>query len=307
MGASATIALRSFSRRFGFAELRQSTQIHPVVNLLTLWDVHWMFALEGWRRAYGSQVRKWFDALAELEALSSLAGFAHVRPDFCVPTVSEGRLALATQGLGHPLLEDPVPNGVSFADANAFVITGSNMSGKSTLLRALGINAVLALAGARVCATSLSISPLRVLTGMRVKDSLERGVSYFYAEVQRIKLLLDEAKAADGRALFLLDEILLGTNARERQVAAREILRLFLESGAIGMVATHDFTLSSMEGDRGLRVRNVHFEDQIVDGRMSFDYRLREGVVEQTNALRVLHAAGIDIRTPVDEGRAERG
>jgi hypothetical protein len=298
MGTSATLALRAFSRRFAFAELRQS-HVHPIVNLFTLWDVHWMFALERWRKAYGSSVRKWFDALAELEALSSLAGFAHGRPDFCVPSVSDDALHLDAKGLGHPLLQDPVRNDVSFPTAGyAYVVTGSNMSGKSTLLRALGTNVVLALAGAPVCASAFSMSALRVLTGMRVKDSLERGVSYFYAEVQRIKLLMDEAKAAQGRALFLLDEILLGTNARERQVASREILRLFLETGAIGLVATHDFTLSSMEGQGGLRIRNVHFEDQIVDGRMTFDYRLRDGVVQQTNALRVLHNAGIDVRAP---------
>jgi DNA mismatch repair ATPase MutS len=156
---------------------------------------------------------------------------------------------------------------------------------------------VLALAGAPVCARAFTLSPLQVLTSMRVKDSLERGVSYFYAEVQRIKTVLDAAAAARGQALFLLDEILLGTNTRERQIASREVLRLLLATGASGAVTTHDLSLASLADEHPGRVVNVHFRDHLEAEKMVFDYRLRPGVVDTTNALRVLRMAGV----PVEE------
>jgi DNA mismatch repair ATPase MutS len=173
-----------------------------------------------------------------------------------------------------------------------WVVTGSNMSGKTTLLRAAGLNTVLALAGLPVCAKALKLSMLAPLTSMRVKDSLERGVSYFYAEVQRIKAVLDAAKTKQGLALFLLDELLMGTNTRERQIASRRLLELLRDAGAIGGVTTHDLVLTETPG-----VHNVHFRDDVKDGQMMFDYRLREGVVETTNALKLLEAAGVPLGT----------
>jgi hypothetical protein len=289
-----------FSRLYSFVEFKRH-QFHPVVHLFTLWDIHALFALESWRARHGKQVRGWFEALAELEALSCLAGFAHDRPVFIWPAlVSEGPRVEAME-LGHPLLDSPVPNDVSLpGPRHALLITGSNMSGKTTLMRALGANVVLALTGAPVCAREFTLSPLQVLTSMRVKDSLERGVSYFYAEVQRIKAVLDAAEAAKGQCLFLLDEILLGTNTRERQIASREVLRLLLGTGACGAVTTHDLSLAVLADEPGLRVVNVHFRDHLEDGKMLFDYRLRPGVVDTTNALRVLRMAGVPV-TDVEE------
>ena len=306
-GDSVSARLHRFSRLFSFAEARQSNQLHALLNLLTLWDLHFMFALEGWRREHGRHAREWFDALAELEALCSLAGFAHDRPELPFPEVAEDGPRYEATGLGHPLLERPVRNDVSLVGPRAaLLVTGSNMSGKTTLLRAIGINAVLALAGAPVCASSLRLSPLRVLTSMRVQDSLERGVSYFYAEVQRIRAVLEAARAHPGRALFLLDELLLGTNTRERQIASREILRLLLETDAIGAVTTHDLSLASIaEEPWGRRVRNVHFRDRLQDGKMTFDYRMRDGVVDSTNALRVLAEAGVPISPEAATSRIE--
>lgn len=294
-GERASRALTRFGRLFSFAELRR-TQLHAFINLLTLWDLHWLFRLEAWRRREGTRLRRWFDALAELEALGSLAGLAHDRPTFTFPELRDGGPLFEARGLGHPLLDHPIRNDVSLAPPRqALLITGSNMSGKTTLVRAMGANAVLALAGAPVCADHLALSPLAVLTSMRVKDSLERGVSYFYAEVERLKAVLDAARAAQGRALFLLDEILLGTNTAERQIASREVLRLLLATGALGAVTTHDLSLAVLEAESGGAVKNVHFRDILEGGRMSFDYRLREGVVDTTNALRVLRQAGIPI------------
>jgi hypothetical protein len=287
--------LKHFSRLYSFVEFKRH-QFHPVVHLFTLWDVHALFALEGWREKHGARVRGWFEALAELEALSCLAGLAHDRPHFTWPTLEGDGPRVVAKGVGHPLLDAPVLNDVELpGPGSALLLTGSNMSGKTTLLRALGLNAVLALAGAPVCARAFSLSPLRVLTSMRVKDSLERGVSYFYAEVQRIKAVLDAAAAAKGQALFLLDEILLGTNTRERQIASREVLRLLLSTGACGGVTTHDLSLASLADEYGGKVVNMHFRDHLEEGKMVFDYRLRAGVVDTTNALRVLRMAGVPV------------
>ncbi|MBM4379693.1 MAG: DNA mismatch repair protein MutS, partial [Deltaproteobacteria bacterium] len=288
-------ALGRFGTLLSLAEVRRN-QLGPALNLLLLWDVAAGFALERWRAAHGPEVDRWFDALAELEALCSLAGLAHDRPDHAFPVLVPEGPCFEAEGLGHLLLERPVCNDVQLSGrGSAWVVTGSNMSGKTTLLRAVGLNAVLALAGGPVCAASLELSPLQVLTSMRVKDSLERGVSYFYAEVQRLKLLLDAAAARPGQGLFLLDEILLGTNARERQLASREVLKLLLSHGAVGGVSTHDLALATLSEEPGSRVRNVHFRDEVVNGQMTFDYRLRDGVVDTTNALRVMRLAGVPV------------
>jgi len=295
-GEGASAQLRRFARLFGFAELRQSRMMHAVIDALVLWDLLVFFQLERWREQVGGQVRHWFESLAELEALCSLATLAHDRPAFAFPGVEEESFFFSAQQLGHPLLENPVRNDVELTGpGQALIITGSNMSGKSTLLRAMGTNAVLALAGAPVCAASLRLSELQVLTSMRVRDSLELGVSHFYAEVKRIKAVLDAAAAAHGRALFLLDEILWGTNTRERQIASREVLRLLLATGASGAVSTHDLSLAELEQELGSKVKNFHFKDSLTDGQMTFDYRLRPGVLDTTNALRVLRQVGIAI------------
>ena len=290
--------LKRFSWLYSFVEFKRH-QFHPIVHLFTLWDVHALFALEKWREKHGARVRGWFEALAELEALSCLAGLAFDRPGFLWPTVEGDGPRVKAVGVGHPLLDNPVLNDVELpGPGSALLLTGSNMSGKTTLLRALGLNAVLALAGAPVCAKAFSLSPLQVLTSMRVKDSLERGVSYFYAEVQRIKAVLDAAVAAKGQAMFLLDEILLGTNTRERQIASREVLKLLLATGACGGVTTHDLSLANLAEEYGGKVVNMHFRDHLENGKMVFDYQLRPGVVDTTNALRVLRMAGVPVEDP---------
>jgi hypothetical protein len=290
--------LKRFSQLYSFVEFKRH-QFHPLVHLFTLWDVHALFALERWRERHGAQVRGWFEALAELEALSCLSGLAYDRPGFTWPTLEEDGPKVKATGLGHQLLDEPVLNDVELPGPGcALLLTGSNMSGKTTLLRSLGLNAVLALAGAPVCAKSFSLTPMQVLTSMRVKDSLERGVSYFYAEVQRIKAVLDAAAAAKGQAMFLLDEILLGTNTRERQIASREVLRLLLATGACGGVTTHDLSLASLAEEYNGKVVNMHFRDHLENGKMVFDYRLRQGVVDTTNALRVLKMAGVPVEDP---------
>ncbi len=287
--AGASEKLQRFGRLFAFAELRSSGQYHAVINVLLLWDLHWLFRLEDWRVSEGKNVREWFDALAELEALAAIGTWAAERPGDAYPELAAEEGVFDAEALGHPLLSHPIANDVRLSK-QVWVITGSNMSGKTTLLRAVGLNTVMALAGMPVCAKKLRLSMLAPLTSMRVKDSLERGVSYFYAEVQRIKAVLDAAKVKKGLALFLLDELLMGTNTKERQIASRRLIELLRDAGAIGGVTTHDLLLTETGG-----VKNVHFRDDVRDGQMVFDYRLRDGVVETTNALRLLEAAGVPL------------
>jgi hypothetical protein len=293
---SVSVRLRRFARLMGFAELKASGQLHPIINALTLWDIHVLFRIEAWRVADGRGVRSWFESLAQLEALSCFAGYAFENPDAPFPEVDDGPGHLVAKQLAHPLIDHAVRNDVELASAGgALVITGSNMSGKTTLMRAMGLNTVMALAGMPVCARSMRLSRMQVMTSMRVKDSLERGVSYFYAEVQRIKLLLDTAAANRSQSLFLLDELFMGTNTRERQIASKHLLRVLLDSGAIGAVTTHDLSICELESERPGLIRNVHFRDLMHNGQMTFDYTLREGIVTTTNALEVLRTVGIFI------------
>jgi DNA mismatch repair ATPase MutS len=176
------------------------------------------------------------------------------------------------------------------------------MSGKSTLLRAIGVNAVLAFAGAPACARALRIGPARVATSMRVEDSLEHGVSHFYAELRRLKRVLDLAHEPGPPVLFLLDEILHGTNSRERVIGACAVVRELLGRGALGAVSTHDLGITALERDLGGRVENVHFEEQVDGDAMTFDYVLRPGIVRSSNALRLMRAIGIDVRESTEGG-----
>lgn len=285
--------LKTFTRLLNLAALRQSGQLHPFVNALTLWDVLVLFRLDAWREKHGASVRGWFDALAQLEALSAFATLAFEEPTFVYPSLVDGPATFEAQDLRHPLLPAAVGNDVTLgAPGQALVITGSNMSGKTTLMRAIGLSTVMARAGLPVAAKRLTASALEVVTSMRVKDSLERGVSYFYAEVQRIKAVLERARGAPRQCLFLLDELFMGTNAAERQIASRHLVSTLLDLGAIGALTTHDLALCALADERP-QVRNVHFRDEIRDGEMTFDYMLRNGIVQTTNALEVLRRAGV--------------
>jgi hypothetical protein len=293
-GPSVSQRLAKFGRLMGFAELKTSGQMHPIINVLTLWDLHVLFRVERWRAEYGKGVRSWFDSLAQLEALSAFAGYTFERPDDVFPELHDDGFVLDATGLGHPLLDAPVRNDVSLSGPGvALIITGSNMSGKTTLMRTMGLSTVMALAGLPITAKTFKVGRTQLLTSMRVKDSLEQGVSYFYAEVQRIKLLLDTARAHRDACLFLLDELFMGTNARERTLASKHLMRELLSLGAAGAVTTHDLALCELAEELPGKTRNVHFRDLIVDGQMTFDYTLRPGIVTTTNALEVLKRAGV--------------
>jgi len=274
------------------------------IGLLLLWGTHVALALDVWRRTHGPRVAGWVDAVGEFEALSSLAAYAFEHPADPFPVI----LASATDGartpacfdaeaLGHPLLPaaSMVRNDVRLVGGTRLLlVSGSNMSGKSTLLRSVGINAVLAQMGAPVRAAALRVSPLRVGATLRIQDSLQEGRSRFYAEITRVRELADLARG-DVPLLFLLDELFHGTNSHDRQAGAAGVLRSLIDRGAIGLVTTHDLALTSMAGALGTAAVNVHFEDVFEDGEIHFDYRMKPGPVARSNALALMRAVGLDV------------
>jgi hypothetical protein len=263
-----------------------------------IWIPQFAMAIEAWRRECGPYIAQWIAAVGEFEALCSLACFAHERPGTTFPELMEGGGPLIeAEALSHPLIDPQtaVPNDVRLdPGCRLWIVSGSNMSGKSTLLRALGINSVLAWAGAPVSCARLRVSALNIGASIRVNDSLVDHRSRFYAEIHRLRGIVDLARA--GRpTLFLLDELLSGTNSHDRRIGAEALIRGLVERGAIGLVTTHDLALADIAERLGGRARNVHFEDYLEGGEIRFDYRLRPGVVERSNALELMRAVGLDV------------
>lgn len=292
--------LGRLERLMRLSELRFSSTLHAPVQVLTMWDFHVLDRLEAWQRAAGRRVHQWLDAAGEVEATAALATMAHDHPDWTFAHIDPQLERLSAQALGHPMLRDDVRvhNDVEVGPAGTFLlVTGSNMSGKSTLLRALGANVVLAQAGAPVCARSMSLPPLLPYTSVRVRDSLTEGVSLFLAELQRMREIVDAARAGAQRRLFyLLDEMLHGTNTAERRIAARTVIEHLLEHGALGVVTTHDLSLADEPSIAANAVR-VHFTEHVerddAGVHMSFDYLLRPGLATSTNALTLLEIVGL--------------
>lgn len=262
-----------------------------------LYTLHVALAAERWRGAHGVFVRRWVEAAGRFEALSSLAQYSFEHPDDPFPAFIAGRARLRVQGIGHPLIPKSqcVRNDVSLADqARVWLVSGSNMSGKSTLLRSVGLNLVLAMAGAPVRAQAFELTPLQVGASIRINDSLREGSSRFYAEITRLRQLKDLA-GRDPALLFLVDEMLQGTNSNDRRIGAEGILGALVEQGAIGLATTHDLALTELGGLGDGVLRNMHFEDHMENGQMRFDYRLREGVVTKSNGLELMRAIGLRV------------
>jgi len=269
------------------------------IGPLVLWDVHLACALEDWRAASGGAMRCWLRAVGGIEALASIATYHSERPDDVFAEFADGAPRFAAQELGHPLLpaDRVVANDVTLGgdDAHALLVSGSNMSGKSTLLRTVGVSTALAQAGVPVRAHSLCLTPLTVGASIRVTDSLQEGESRFYAEILRLRAIVESAGEADAPLLFLIDEFLHGTNSHDRRIGAEAIVCGLVERGAIGLVTTHDLALTHIADVLRERGANVHFEDHLENGKMSFDYRMRPGVVEKSNALELMRSVGLDV------------
>lgn len=268
----------------------------PVAWALGLY-IHLPHRIERWRVCYGKRVPEWLDAVSTLEVVTSISGFSYEQESWCLPEVSGERKEFVATQLGHPLINpsECVCNDVSLTQGQPLMlISGSNMSGKSTLLRSVGTNLVLAFCGARVKAQSLRTFPFQLATAMRVSDSLQEGRSLFFTVVQRLKKVVD--LTSEGRpVLFLLDEILSGTNSHDRRRGAEAVILSLVRNSALGMVTTHDLALTKIVDSMDGMGINKHFEDQVIDGRMSFDYQLRDGVVERSNAIELMRMMGLDV------------
>lgn len=258
--------------------------------------VHLPYRIDRWRNHYGPKVNDWLDAASELEVINSIAAFNYENETYSLPTIADAPHFEATE-IGHPLLPaaECVRNNVTLTSTcPLMLISGSNMSGKSTLLRSVGINTVLSFLGARVNAGTMRVFPFHVATAMRVSDSLQEGRSLFFTVVQRLKTIVDLA-SDDHPVLFLLDEILSGTNSHDRRTGAEAVIRTLVDRGGIGLVTTHDLTLTKIVDSMDGQAVNKHFEDQVLDGQMSFDYQLRDGIVERSNAIELMRMMGLDV------------
>lgn len=301
--------MRRFRTLVSWFDVRYNGMAYPFINAIFLWDIHCTRALENWKKDVGGDLSRWFEVIGDVEALSSLAALYADDPGASMPRVVDAQsgTGLSAEGLGHPLLaaRGRVTNHVDeVKTGQALLVTGSNMSGKSTFLRALGVNAVLAFAGGPVIAKSLELPLCRLGTSIRVSDSLKSGVSHFYAEVQKLALVVKTSEDRTLPVLFLLDEVLHGTNSRERQIGARWVLAELLQKGAFGVITTHDMELCRLPDELMTRVRQHHFRELVKDGEMTFDYTLRQGPVTSGNALRLMQKVGLNVpleKEPTEE------
>lgn len=284
------------NRLIDLLDARRNMLFAPI-SFLLLWPLQLSISIERWRQTSGPAVARWLAAVGELEALNSLASYSYEHPHDAFPELVEGGARFEAEGLGHPLIPDSrsVRTDLRLSDElRVLVVSGSNMSGKSTLLRAVGTNTVLALAGAPVRARRLRLSPLQVGASIHIQDSLQAGASRFYAEITRLRQIVELTKGKLP-VLFLLDEILHGTNSHDRRIGAEGVVRGLVERGAIGLVTTHDLALARIAEELAPLAANVHFQDNLEDGKMTFDYLLRPGVVQRSNALELMRSVGLEV------------
>lgn len=312
-GQPASEAIGQLARLTEGLNYRRNPYFFLFFGIASLWDLHYLVRLERWRKLHGPALGHWFEALGELEALNSLAGFSYAHPAYATPDIVEGQLTFDLTLAAHPLLptERSVPNSLKLVGSGqTILITGSNMSGKSTFLRTVGANVVLALAGAVVSAERFICSPVRVFTSMRTQDSLEESTSSFYAELKRLQTLigltqqsttvsqdrLPQDRLPQDRlpVLYFLDEILKGTNSADRHRGAEALIRQLHLTSASGFVSTHDLELGQLTNADSF-VRNYHFQSDLNDGELVFDYTLRQGICKSFNASQLMQAIGIDM------------
>jgi DNA mismatch repair ATPase MutS len=271
--------------------------IRNAIDPFIFWNTQLGFAIEVWRQKFGHAVRGWLAAVGELEALMSLATYAFEHPEDAFPEFTTGPAFYQAEALSHPLLphQQAVPNDLALdGEVHAIIISGPNMAGKSTLIRAVGINAVLAQCGAPVRARRLRLSQLQLAASICILDSLQGGVSRFYAEISRLKLMV-ELTQGPLPVLFLLDELLGGTNSHDRRIGAEAIVKTLVARGAIGLLTTHDLALTLMADDMNGHARNYHFEDRLENGQLHFDYVLAPGIAKSSNALNLMRSIGLQV------------
>jgi hypothetical protein len=298
-GQTASTAIKKLSYLIAQLNVRYNA-FAIFLNLFGLWDLHWIYQLEKWKVRLEGDLQSWFDALAEFEALQSLATLAFNHPDWCFPEITDQQ-AITTRELGHPLLpgEVGIRNDFSMpAKDHIKLITGSNMAGKSTFLRTVGLNIVLAQSGSPVCAQHMQVPQLRVYSSMRTQDALHESTSSFFAELKRLKFIIEAVeseKPVSHQPFFLLDEILKGTNSRDRHKGSRALIKQLLRANSAGLIATHDLELGDMEAASNGTIENLRMEVEIQDGQLYFDYKLKKGITQSFNATHLMQKMGIDV------------
>ena len=295
-GLPASARIRRLARLLHLLDYKRNQLFMPLAAIW-LWTTQLAIRIDAWRSGSGQNIAGWLSAIGEFEALCSLAAYAAENPDDPFAELVDGPACFEAEAVGHPLIPvgDCVRNDVVLGgETRVLIVSGSNMSGKSTLLRTVGLSAVLAFAGVPVRAARLRITPLAVGATLRIQDSLQAGRSRFYAEITRVRQMVDRARGPIP-LLFLFDELFHGTNSHDRCVGARSVVRGLIEQGAIGLVTTHDLALAQIALDLAPRAVNVHFEDRLVDGKMTFDYRMHPGVVQHSNALALMRAIGLEV------------
>ncbi|HEY3862634.1 MAG TPA: AAA family ATPase [Verrucomicrobiae bacterium] len=292
---AASASLRQLAGRVEWMD-SCNNELLQMLGPAVLLKTQFSFSVAAWHSRHGARIGEWLEALGEMEALSSLAGYACEHPEDVFPKLGDSASPIIdAQGLAHPLLAVAVRNDIALdASRPLHVISGSNMSGKSTWMRAIGVNIVLAMAGAPVRARACQMTALRIGASMRTVDSLQEGVSRFYAEIKRLKQIVQMAVPGE-RVVFLIDEVFGGTNSHDRLIGAAFVVKLLVSRGAVGLITTHDLALTRVVDEVRPHGENFHFEDQLAEGKLSFDYRLREGVVQKSNALDLMRSIGLDV------------
>lgn len=294
---AASDRIRHLSKLVSRLDYRLNVLVSVPLNLLFFTDIHFCMALERWKREHSSRIPGWFASMAEFEALSSLANMAFNNPGWIYPGVTEDYFVFRGEEMGHPLIPEGRRINNSFTAegaGKAIIVTGSNMSGKSTFLRTCGVNTVLAFAGAPVCASAFTISLARLHTSMRISDSLEENISSFYAELRRLKAIISGAES-EPKVFLLLDEILRGTNSDDRYTGSVALIRQLTGYGAVAMVATHDLRLAGLEQVLPRSIENYHFDVKVNNEELFFDYRLTPGICSSFNASLLMKKMGIKV------------
>lgn len=268
-----------------------------ILDPFIFWSLQCALAVEAWRKKFGPEIGPWLAALGQMEALSDLAGYAYEHPQDVFPEFTDEAPLFEAKGLAHPLIPEirAIRNDIILGShLRLIIISGPNMAGKSTFIRSVGMNAVLAQCGAPVRAQKLRLSRLAVGASVCVLDSLQGGISRFYAEITRLKAIADLTNGPLS-VLFLFDELLQGTNSHDRRIGAEAVVRNLLKRGAVGLLTTHDLALAEIVSVTGATAANFHFEDRLEDGKLRFDHRLSPGIVQTSNALQLMRSIGLDV------------